>query len=110
MTNTRRGTPVDDRKIPALLSVVEAAVILDVHRNNVLHMINSGKLPARKVGSTWVIREAVLSAMEVSDATEAESAGEAGRPACTLCPDGWGDRRTSTAALSVHQRVHHGDR
>lgn len=77
MTNTRRGTPVDDRKIPALLSVVEAAVILDVHRNNVLHMINSGKLPARKVGSTWVIREAVLSAIEVSDATEGPNSDHA---------------------------------
>ena len=72
MTMTTRG-PIDDRKIPALLSVAEAAEILGVHRNAVHKMIDTGRLPARKVGGTYVIREATLTAMKVP-ATAAHSA------------------------------------
>lgn len=72
MANKRAAPPgpVNDSKIPPLLSVVEAADLLGTHRNGVLWLINRGKLPARKVGSTWVIREAALTALTEDDKTE----------------------------------------
>lgn len=43
-----------------LISTKEAAERLGVHRSRVLVLIKSGRLPARRVGTTWVIDEADL--------------------------------------------------
>ena len=40
-----------------LISVTEAAKRLGVIRQRVLQLIDAGRLPAMKVGSTYVIRE-----------------------------------------------------
>lgn len=47
--------------LPALLSVSETAERLGISRQAVLQRIDSGSLPATKVGSTWAIPEAVAS-------------------------------------------------
>lgn len=64
--------------LPALLSVSEAAQRLGVTRQAVLQRIDSGSLPATKVGSAWVIPEGAVPAVRVpvSDARY-ESRGEA---------------------------------
>lgn len=46
--------------IPALISVTEAAEILNVTRQAVLHRIKSGALQATRVGDAWVIPKAVI--------------------------------------------------
>jgi excisionase family DNA binding protein len=43
-----------------LLSVTETAKRLGVIRQRVLQLINAGKLPAVKVGTTYVIKESDL--------------------------------------------------
>jgi excisionase family DNA binding protein len=50
----------DDRRIPDLVSVTEAAEMLGVTRQAVLLMAGNGQLPGRKVGATWVFRRAVV--------------------------------------------------
>ncbi|MET4614085.1 excisionase family DNA binding protein [Rhodococcus sp. PvR044] len=48
-------------ELPPLVSVAEAASILGVARQSVLNAISTSKLPATRVGGTWVLR---LSAVE----------------------------------------------
>ncbi len=43
-----------------LLSVVESAEILGVNRQRVQALISEGRLPAEKIGNSYVIREADL--------------------------------------------------
>jgi excisionase family DNA binding protein len=47
---------------PELASVTEAAAALEVTRQRVLQMITAGKLPATRVGTTWVIPRSALPA------------------------------------------------
>lgn len=47
--------------VPPLLSVSEAAAQLGVSRQAVLQRIDSGSLPATRIGSTWAVPEAGLS-------------------------------------------------
>ena len=47
--------------VPPLLSVSEAATQLGVSRQAVLQRIDSGSLPAVRIGSTWAVPEASLS-------------------------------------------------
>lgn len=49
---------------PRLLSVVQAAEKLGVHRTRVLALINAGRLPARKVGRAYVIEESDLALVQ----------------------------------------------
>lgn len=49
-----------NEKIPKLLSVPEAAEQLGVSRWRVNQFINEGRLPARKVGRSYVILESDL--------------------------------------------------
>lgn len=62
--------------MPALLSVSEAAERLGVSRQAVLQRIDTGSLPATKVGSTWAIPEGAAPAVRrpVSDARYASLA------------------------------------
>lgn len=46
--------------VPPLLSVSEAAARLGVSRQAVLQRIDSGSLPAVRIGSTWAVPEASL--------------------------------------------------
>ena len=43
-----------------LLSVAEAAEMLGVHRTRINQLIDSGDLPATRIGRSYVIREADL--------------------------------------------------
>jgi len=45
------------------LSVAEAASVLNVHRTRINQLIDTGKLPATRVGRSYVIREADLEAV-----------------------------------------------
>jgi excisionase family DNA binding protein len=47
--------------IPELLSVTQTAEKLGVTRQAVLQRIESGTLPARKVGTTWAVPDAAVS-------------------------------------------------
>jgi excisionase family DNA binding protein len=49
--------------VPALLSVTEAAQELGVSRQAVLQRIESGRLPATRVGSAWAISPDALAAL-----------------------------------------------
>jgi len=49
-----------EQKTEKLLSVKEAAVELGVNRQRVQALITSGRLPAQKVGSYYIIRESDL--------------------------------------------------
>jgi excisionase family DNA binding protein len=64
MTTTQTG-PVRDRKIPELMSMVEAAEALGVSKQRVHAMIHAGQLPAARVGTSWAIRRAVVEALEI---------------------------------------------
>jgi excisionase family DNA binding protein len=52
--------PVIDGGIPDLMSMTEVAALHGVSRQAVHKAIMSGKLPARRAGSTWVIRREVV--------------------------------------------------
>ncbi|WP_404316310.1 helix-turn-helix domain-containing protein [Prescottella equi] len=52
----------DAIELPPLVSVTEAANALGVSRQGVLKAINTNKLPATRVGDTWVLREAAVQA------------------------------------------------
>ena len=43
-----------------LLSVAEAAEMLGVHRTRINQLVDSGDLPATRIGRSYVIREADL--------------------------------------------------
>ena len=49
-------------ELPPLVSVSEAAEELGVSRQSILKSIKSAKLPATRVGDTWVVRAAVVQA------------------------------------------------
>jgi excisionase family DNA binding protein len=48
--------------MPELVSVTEAAERLDVSRQAVLQRLEAGTLPGTKVGKTWVVQAAAVSA------------------------------------------------
>lgn len=48
--------------MPELMSVTEAAEVLDVSRQAVLQRLESGSLPGTKVGKTWVVQAHALEA------------------------------------------------
>ncbi len=48
-----------------LLSVAEAAVILELHRTRVNQLIASGALPATRIGRSFVVRESDLEKVKV---------------------------------------------
>ena len=50
--------------VPSILSVTEAASRLGVSRRRVLQLIKSGSLPARGVGSSWIIDERDLDRLD----------------------------------------------
>lgn len=52
--------PTRDRRIPDLVSAVEAAQILGVTRQAIQLMAAGGTLSGAKVGSTWVFRRAAV--------------------------------------------------
>ena len=52
----------DAIELPPLVSVSEAAAELGVSRQSILKSIKSAKLPATRVGDTWVVRESVVQA------------------------------------------------
>lgn len=96
--------PALDEALPELMSVTEVAELQGMTRRGVLKMIQTGRLPARRAGDTWVVRRAVAEGLTVDGDVLGDEVGQ-DAPACSAC--GWGDRSTSYAALSVHQRVHH---
>lgn len=51
-----------DAHVPALLSVTEVAERLGITRAGVQHRIDSGLLPAVRVGTTWAIPAAAVAA------------------------------------------------
>lgn len=53
-------SPPRDKHIPDLVSLAEAAVILDVSRNAVHKMATKGQLLGAQAGTTWVFRKAVV--------------------------------------------------
>lgn len=55
-------------EVPALLSVTEAAKLLNITRAGVQHRIDSGLLPAVRVGTAWVIPHAAVVADNTADA------------------------------------------
>ncbi|NNG20479.1 helix-turn-helix domain-containing protein [Naumannella sp. ID2617S] len=50
--------------VPELVSISEAATQLGISRQAVLQRIEAGRIPARKVGSAWVIASANLPVTE----------------------------------------------
>ncbi len=52
----------DAIELPPLVSVTEAATTLGVSRQGVLNAIKTAKLPATRVGDTWVLRDAAVRA------------------------------------------------
>ena len=52
----------DAIELPPLVSVTEAANTLGVSRQGVLNAIKTAKLPATRVGDTWVLRDAAVQA------------------------------------------------
>jgi excisionase family DNA binding protein len=52
----------DTSELPALVSVTEAADVLGVSRQSVLNAINTAKLPATRVGDTWILRQTAVQA------------------------------------------------
>ena len=55
LSSAEYGRRATSTPIPALLSVTQAAEALNITRPAVQQRIDSGALPATKVGSTWVI-------------------------------------------------------
>jgi len=49
-----------------LVTSVEVAACLGIHRVNAAALLRSGKLPANKVGNTWLVRFADLEAFAQS--------------------------------------------
>ena len=47
-----------------LLSTVEVAARLNIHRVSVSRLVRSGKLPAQRVGNSWVVVEEDLVELE----------------------------------------------
>jgi excisionase family DNA binding protein len=48
-----------------LLSVNEVAEILGVHHSRVRIFIKEGRLPAQKIGRTWVIKEKDIKKLKI---------------------------------------------
>ncbi|MEP7765524.1 helix-turn-helix domain-containing protein [Sanguibacter sp. 25GB23B1] len=62
--------------VPRLLSVSEAAAELGVSRQAVLQRIDSGSLPAVRIGSTWAVPASALLAARPAQARRRESLAE----------------------------------
>ena len=56
----KRGAMVGTLRMEKLLSVAEAAEKLGVHRTRINQLIDSGDLPATRIGRSYVILEADL--------------------------------------------------
>lgn len=88
--------------VPPLLSVSETAARLGISRQAVLQRIDSGSLPAVRIGSTWAVPEAAVSPVPPAPARQRPSLadvaasweGEGRWPADASPPQ----RRTRTAA------------
>lgn len=63
-----RSEALEYQPVPELVSISEAAAAMDVSRQAVHQRIESGSLPATRVGSTWVIPKSTLE--QVLRATE----------------------------------------
>lgn len=71
----RRSHMVPDPLIPRLVSVTEAAKMLDVHRTWVWQLIREGRLPAARVGSMAVLAERTVLAFEAGADVTREGRG-----------------------------------
>lgn len=60
----------DDKRMPPLLSLDQAANVLGVVRQYVHRMATSRELPGQLVGKTWVFRTAVV--LKVKEEREAK--------------------------------------
>lgn len=70
------AAPVIDEEIPRLASVAEVAALLEVSKQTVNAMINGGRLPACRVGGTWVVRWVVAEAAAAGDVGAVVRPGE----------------------------------
>ncbi len=52
--------PPEDRHIPDLVSLREAAIILDLSRGMTHRLIKQGQLRGKRVDSVWVFRRVVV--------------------------------------------------
>ena len=57
-----RRLGVDVTQIPELVSVTEAAAALGVTRQAVLQRIESGSLPATRIGTAWAVPRSAVNA------------------------------------------------
>ncbi|HEY6117217.1 MAG TPA: helix-turn-helix domain-containing protein [Candidatus Dormibacteraeota bacterium] len=60
MTEEIPDNPRTDKRMPALLSLSQAATVLGVVRQYAHRMAKRGELPGQQVGETWVFRTAVV--------------------------------------------------
>ncbi len=60
MTSPIPENPRTDKRMPALLSLDQAAKVLGVVRQYAHRMAKDGRLPGQQVGKTWVFRTAVV--------------------------------------------------
>jgi len=64
LTNVKRNSYPDgmerDKHIPDLISITEAAEMLDISRQAVHQMIQKGQLVGAQIGTTWVFRRVVV--------------------------------------------------
>lgn len=60
MTDLVPDNPRTDKRMPALLSLDQAAHVLGVVRQYAHRMAHDGRLPGQQVGKTWVFRTAVV--------------------------------------------------
>lgn len=65
------GQPRDDRHIPDLVTLHEAADIMGITRQAAHKMVTSGRLPGRKIGTAgWVFRRVVAERFKKPDASQ----------------------------------------
>lgn len=60
MSDQVPDNPRTDKRMPALLSLDQAAHVLGVVRQYAHRMAHDGRLPGQQVGKTWVFRTAVV--------------------------------------------------
>lgn len=64
--------PVLDETIPDVVSVTEVATLWGVSRTAVQKAIDTGRLPARQAGTTWVVRRSTAEALRPAGSVGAE--------------------------------------
>lgn len=67
---------VIDEGMPEIMSMTDVAALYGCSRQGVHKMIMTGKLPARRAGTTWVVRREVAEGITV-DGTEVIEPGDA---------------------------------